>query len=409
MLRLTNLATALASLMICAVLFAQTQPSTNLTLPPGAIKVKITGVQGIVQFRTAPDAKWEKAAEGVELTEGAELRTGPRSAVRFMIGDDQTVTLDRLGTIQILRATFESGKVFTDLGMKYGRTRYDIESAARDHDAKVRSPSSVLAVRGTKFIAQDEAPFPARAVSLDGRVMFRDTKKLVAFGNKGQGKTKIDTQSDSAAKSALKTTAIASNGKFTGTSDQETARLVASNFGGFENLGVLALLNQARLQNFTLIAVVEIEQLNIGLSWQGSRSSNVDLQVIEPNGTITDKNHVDTVSNFRGYTVSSPDNDAAPGFGQAVVNLSRFSTGTFTINAQLTTKGTVTDVNINATRDPAGLFNDFSTLNVTPFVLPEGGKSTKTIKLKIEQGQPIQDVTPPASSAKKVTQSRRGR
>ena len=62
--------------------------------------------------------KWEKAAEGTELTEGAELRTGPRSAVRFMIGDDQTITLDRLGTIQILRANFENGKVFTDLGMK---------------------------------------------------------------------------------------------------------------------------------------------------------------------------------------------------------------------------------------------------------------------------------------------------
>src|SRR5438067_3899258 len=170
--------TVIATLCIVGVLFAQTNPSTGVALPPRPIKVKITGVQGIVQFRTAPDAKWEKAAEGVELTEGAELRTGPRSAVRFMIGDDQTVTLDRLGTIQILRATFESGKVFTDLGMKYGRTRYDIESAARDHDAKVRSPSSVLAVRGTKFISQDEAPFPARAISLSGRVMFRDAKKL---------------------------------------------------------------------------------------------------------------------------------------------------------------------------------------------------------------------------------------
>src|SRR2546421_56146 len=84
--------------------------------------------------------------------------------------------------VEILRANFENGKVFTDLGMKYGRTRYDIEAAAREHDAKVRSPSSVLAVRGTQFIAQDEAPFPARAVSLDGRVMFRDAKKLVAFG-----------------------------------------------------------------------------------------------------------------------------------------------------------------------------------------------------------------------------------
>src|SRR4051812_46351046 len=206
MLRFTRPATAFASLLLCAALWAQTNPSTSMALAPGPIKVRVTGVQGIVQFRTSADAKWEKAAEGSELTEGAELRTGPRSAVRFMIGDDQTVTLDRLGTIQILRANFENGKVFTDLGMKYGRTRYDIESAAREHDAKVRSPSSVLAVRGTKLIAQDEAPFAPRAVSLDGRVMFRDTKKLVAVGGKGAGKAKIDTESDSPAATALKTT-----------------------------------------------------------------------------------------------------------------------------------------------------------------------------------------------------------
>src|SRR3954465_11634699 len=160
--------------MLAAAPAEPSAPAPSLTIPDGPLKVKITGIEGIVQARSTADAKWEKATEGMELTEGAEMRTGPRSAVRFMLGDDQIVTLDRLGTIQVLRAAFESGKVFTDLGMKYGRTRYDIDSAARKHDAKVRSPSSVLAVRGTQFIAQDEAPFPARAVSLSGRVMFRD-------------------------------------------------------------------------------------------------------------------------------------------------------------------------------------------------------------------------------------------
>ena len=223
MIRLTSITIAIASTLLCTALIAQTNPSTNLSLPQGPIKVTIAKVQGIVQYRTGPDQKWQKAAEGVELSEGSELRTGPRSAVQFKIGDDQTVTLDRLGTIRILRAEFESGKVFTDLGMKYGRTRYDIESAAREHDAKVRSPSSVLAVRGTKFIAQDEAPFAPTAISLDGRVMFRDAHKLVAFGNKGQGKTKIDTQSDSAARLRLKTTTLLPDGKFTGISSDETS------------------------------------------------------------------------------------------------------------------------------------------------------------------------------------------
>ncbi len=152
MFRFTHLAITLLSLMACATLVAQTAPSTNLTLPPGALSVKVTGVKCIVLFRSAPDQKLVKAMEGTLLTEGAELRTGPRSAVQFMIGDDQVVTLDRLGTIQILRADFESGKVFTDLGMKYGRTRYDIDSAAREHDRQSPEPGRPLAEARNKCL-----------------------------------------------------------------------------------------------------------------------------------------------------------------------------------------------------------------------------------------------------------------
>ena len=63
------------------------------------------------------------------VSENAEFRTGPRSAVRFTIPPDQTVTLDRLGTVKVLEAINNNGKLTTNLGMKYGRTRYDIEAA----------------------------------------------------------------------------------------------------------------------------------------------------------------------------------------------------------------------------------------------------------------------------------------
>src|SRR3954447_3338026 len=101
--------------LITPTIFSQPAPTTNISIPDGPLKVTIIAVQGIVQARTSADQKWEKASEGMELSEGAELRTGPRSAVKFMIGDDQVISLDRLGTIQILRANLESGKVFTDL------------------------------------------------------------------------------------------------------------------------------------------------------------------------------------------------------------------------------------------------------------------------------------------------------
>ena len=84
MFRFTRLGLIVASLFLCAALLAQTQPATNIALPAGAITVTIKAVKGIVQYRTSADAKWEKAVEGTELSEGAELRTGPRSAVQFM-------------------------------------------------------------------------------------------------------------------------------------------------------------------------------------------------------------------------------------------------------------------------------------------------------------------------------------
>src|SRR5438045_9342050 len=84
----------------------------------------ITAIEGIVQVRQNEDAPWQKAVVGMKLSEGAEFRTGPHSAVRFEIPPDQTVTLDRLGTVKLIEAIQKQDTVKTDLGMKYGRARY---------------------------------------------------------------------------------------------------------------------------------------------------------------------------------------------------------------------------------------------------------------------------------------------
>jgi hypothetical protein len=173
--------------------------SAGAGVPAGALEATVTGVEGLVQVRGGSDQPWRRAAVGMVLNEEAELRTGPKSAVRFTIPPDQTVTLDRLGTVKILEAVNDNGKLKTNLGMKYGRTRYDIEAAGREHESTITSPSSTLAVRGTKVSVTDERPFPAQAVSLTGRAEFRDAKKRVFFGGKGAGKTQVSTDTRSAA------------------------------------------------------------------------------------------------------------------------------------------------------------------------------------------------------------------
>src|SRR6202035_4888655 len=86
---------------VCAL--QATAPSTT---PAGAIVMRaaITSVKGVVQVRQSEDQPWQAAVVGMALGQGAELRTGLRSAVQFVIEPDQVITLDRLGTLKVLQA-----------------------------------------------------------------------------------------------------------------------------------------------------------------------------------------------------------------------------------------------------------------------------------------------------------------
>ena len=119
------------------------------------LRVKVTGVDGLVQVRRSEDEAWEMAKAGMELGVGASFRTGPRSAVRFKIGDSQTVTLDRLGTITVLEAIREEGKVRTEAGMEYGRSTLEVEGGGVEHETNLKSPSAMLAIRGSRGFLEE--------------------------------------------------------------------------------------------------------------------------------------------------------------------------------------------------------------------------------------------------------------
>lgn len=119
------------------------------------LRVTVTGVDGLVQVRGSEGDAWEMAEAGMELGAGASFRTGPRSAVRFKIGDSQTVTLDRLGTITVLEAIREEGKVRTEAGMEYGRSTLEVEGGGVEHETNLKSPSAMLAIRGSRGFLEE--------------------------------------------------------------------------------------------------------------------------------------------------------------------------------------------------------------------------------------------------------------
>ncbi len=197
-------ATAMSLCLVCGAwnqnAAAQTSAAPTTTAPAASqpndvtlenLRVTIVAVQGMVQVRTAEDQPWKAAEVGAELSTGAEFRTGPRSAVSFKIPPDQTITLDRLGVIKVLQAVRASGKFKTDVGMRYGRTRYEIEAAGTEHEATIHSPAAILAVRGTKFGLYDQQPYPVRAYTDDHPVLYKSSgvSQSVLIGADGDGAT----------------------------------------------------------------------------------------------------------------------------------------------------------------------------------------------------------------------------
>jgi hypothetical protein len=99
------------------------------------------------------------------------------------------VTLDRLGVVKVVNAVRDARRVTTDLGMRYGRTRYDVEAAGIEHAGTIHSPSATLAIRGTESGLFDSAPFPVQGWSVTGRVHFTPkNKKGTVFGGKKYAK-----------------------------------------------------------------------------------------------------------------------------------------------------------------------------------------------------------------------------
>ncbi|MCC6580891.1 MAG: FecR domain-containing protein [Phycisphaeraceae bacterium] len=149
--------------------------------PEQELSAVVTAVVGLVQVREAEDQPWIQAKPGMKLAQGAEFRTGPRSTVQFQIPPAQTVTLDRLGTVKLLTAIAESGKIKTDLGLAYGRTRYDIrKGGGQEYESTIRSPSATLSVRGTRVGIQD-GPFGYVAWSTQSRAVLNDRSRRTQF------------------------------------------------------------------------------------------------------------------------------------------------------------------------------------------------------------------------------------
>jgi hypothetical protein len=378
-----------------------------ITLPDGAVALTatVTSVKGIVSVRAGENAAWEPAKPGMKLDQGAEIRTGLRSAVQFVVGNDETITLDRLGTCTLLQAFQNRGRAKTDLGLKYGRARYDIQATDLQHESTIRSPGSTLAIRGTDIVYEDQAPWVPQAVSREGRAQFRNFRRqFVAFG--GQKRATIAADKNSPAQQALSNTKADPKGQFAGRTDSEDElTLTLNSTGGFDTQSLQAFQDLARGfasgpdAGFTGIPPLP-GPLEFSLTWfdasGGSSPVNLDLTVTDPLGnTASALNPV--VGSGSATGMHGGGNVGSSGLGTETVSwLQFFPPGIYTVRVTHEGGADAQISSVTATQsENIVIIKDFAP---TPITLSPGGSFTDTVTTQTNP-------TPPASANQRAARS----
>lgn len=302
------------------------------------IQATITGVEGIVQVRLAEDQPWQLARVDMVVGEGAEFRTGPKSAVRFVIPPGQTVTLDRLGTVKVLEAARSAGKIKTDLGMQYGRVRYDIEAAGEEYDSTIRSPGATLAVRGTKVSLTNSAPFAPVATSLTGKARFRDRAGQTRdFGGRDR-RSDIESGKNGAAETALTRTFIDPTLPGARNGDEQMAILMRPSVGPMSTGGSSLLGPTVSPGPLPPTGPIDQGSLLFQLVWVPSDDTlatpDLDLFVLSPRGERLGGKDAPASAASGGRYLKDDRGGAA--FGrETVVWASSFPLGKYTYEAKL--------------------------------------------------------------------------
>ncbi|HEY7090910.1 MAG TPA: hypothetical protein VH518_22630 [Tepidisphaeraceae bacterium] len=286
-----------------------TGPGGEAAPAPESMRVIVVEVQGTVRVKPTPDAQWQPATVDMVVGEQAEFRTGARSSVTCVIPPDQSFTLDRLGALSVLEAIREGKTVKTDLALKYGRVRYDIEAAGVEHRAVIRSPSSTLAVRGTDVVLYDQPPFLPDAQSYTGRAMFGYAKRLVPVG--GKAYAKVAAGDAGAADTALAASVIDPRSTLSRSEtdrqliENETSRGAVLFFDPIANINVIR--GGAGPLPDSTFAQNPPGALNFFLRWTGNADLNltVTFQGGDPDAIISSFNFQPTDILYPGYSLDT--------------------------------------------------------------------------------------------------------
>ncbi len=155
------------------------QPGDVIRIKPSWLKstpqpINLLVFSGDVKIQKHNKKASETLTQKHVLSEGDKLITGANSLVKLRFADDSVVNLQPNAVMQIVfsRKPYHSDKMQIEVDMQQGRTEVLANPEHKaDRQFKVKTPSAVAVVRGTKFRVGSEAGKTIEE-TLDGSVDF---------------------------------------------------------------------------------------------------------------------------------------------------------------------------------------------------------------------------------------------
>ncbi len=156
---------------------------------------KITSLAGDVTFKINEGAGWSKAAMNIELAEGAYLMTAFESSCSLEFIDGSKMIIRELSKVQINKFSSELKKVEAEITLYNGRIRAAVhKDVTAKTDFKVKTPISIIAVRGTEKEITSLPGFGTSIQNISGLIEVRNLIGQTVLLEKGNA-TKVTADS----------------------------------------------------------------------------------------------------------------------------------------------------------------------------------------------------------------------
>lgn len=136
-------------------------------------------VFSIGDVRISQNEVWKASELNMVLNQGDLIETGEKSRCNIVIGKDSYVSVKENSKLVLEQLTLNpDGSENTDIELKVGKSVINPKKLMKNDNFNVKTPTSVAAVRGTKFVVETEPGKKVKVSVVEGKVAFK--KRITA-------------------------------------------------------------------------------------------------------------------------------------------------------------------------------------------------------------------------------------